>query len=108
MDKYIEREAAIKMAKPYWQTDEDGFGVEWLFNKEPIIFKKDVEAIPAADVAPIIHAQWIEKYWTTEDDWGVFNHHTLTCSACAEEYQWSRGKTNYCPNCGARMDGGRE
>ena len=64
-----------------------------------------IEKLTSADVAPVVHAQWIEKYWTTEDDWGVFNHHTLTCSACAEEYQWSRGKTNYCPNCGAKMDG---
>ena len=50
--------------------------------------------------------QWIDKYWTTEDDWGCYNHHTITCSICKEEYNWkdfSISKSNYCPHCGAKM-----
>lgn len=92
MDKYIKYD---NIRECRFFQDEEG---EWILHA-------DIINLPAADVAPVIHAQWIEKYWTTEDDWGVINHHTLTCSACAKEYQRDRGKTNYCPNCGAKMDG---
>lgn len=102
MDEYITKENA-QLARPEWRCRNDQYDCGW--NDCINEYLDMIDTIPAADVVPIVHAQWIEKYWTTEDDWGVFNHHTLTCSACAEEYQWSRGKTNYCPNCGAKMDG---
>ena len=47
-----------------------------------------------ADVAPVVHGQWIHY-----PDYGV-----TRCSHCGwsiEEY-W---EPNYCPDCGARMDG---
>lgn len=48
------------------------------------------------DVAPIVHGKW--EY----DRWCEFK-----CSICGE---WSntlpRAREEFCPNCGARMDGG--
>ena len=102
MPEYIERDKIL--------AEEEFFGEHATWDNPMtdgcMAVRSDfIMSIPAADVTPVIHAKWIDKYWTTEDDWGVVNHHTLTCSACVKEYQWSRGKTNYCPNCGAKMDG---
>lgn len=60
-----------------------------------------VEAIlkaPAADVVPVVHGWW---------------NATETCSLCGEKSTegldattWNYWLPNYCPNCGAKMDGG--
>lgn len=55
---------------------------------------------PAADVAPVVHGRWISK-----------NPHgyewTFVCSNCdyVDGYPFN-DRHNYCPNCGAKMDGG--
>ena len=62
-----------------------------------------IKAIPAADVRPVVRARWI--------DMGDF----ISCSSCnatrLKEFESDYGKvmrldarTNYCPNCGARME----
>ena len=56
------------------------------------------------DAMEVVHGRWIEKQeaipWC-EDDVEVYT----VCSVC-ESY--SPGESNYCPNCGAKMDGGKE
>ena len=64
---------------------------------------KVIESIPAVDAVPVVHGQWSEKRWMTEDDWGVINHRAIVCSACKGEIADGE-KTRYCPNCGAKMD----
>lgn len=71
--------------------------------------KFDIENFPNADVAPVRHGQWIPLTECTNE--GVY------CSICKKKV-WksdyaqcskkSRNKleSNYCPNCGAKMDGG--
>ena len=62
---------------------------------------KDVRrllSIPAADVAPFRYGRWIE------------DHDYLKCQECSAMVKWDFtffdiGNWNYCPNCGARMDG---
>ena len=57
-----------------------------------------VDKIPSADVAPVRHGRW-EKAENLKPK----------CSACGEYhlYAWPDYiKCNYCPNCGAKMDGG--
>lgn len=48
---------------------------------------------PAAAVAPVVYGRW---------DGGF--PYPVYCSVCKSRPQMSV-KTNYCPNCGARMDG---
>lgn len=54
----------------------------------------------SADVAPVRHGQWIKA------DNGVC--YWYECSLCHERTPFGRYKnewfSNYCPNCGARMD----
>ena len=57
-----------------------------------------IAEIPAADVAPVKHGKWIfdaENY-----EWN--------CSECHDwpiDGSFDDDRTNYCPNCGAKMDG---
>lgn len=59
---------------------------------------------PAADVAPMKHGKWIEVQ--KENIWNDIVP-VLECSACGKYTVGTRGimtKSNYCPNCGAKMD----
>lgn len=49
----------------------------------------------AADVVPVLHGRWIASH----DD-------ICTCSICKYPVYAAWNATNYCPNCGAKMDGG--
>lgn len=62
---------------------------------------------PTVDAVPVVHGQWISL--TECANAGVY------CSVCnkkvyKEDYAWSnkriKMRSNYCPNCGAKMDGG--
>lgn len=64
--------------------------------------KCDIESFPTVDVAPVAHGRWISK-----------NHHgyewVFVCSNCGyiDGYPFN-DRSNYCPNCGAKMNGGIE
>ena len=69
--------------------------------------KRRLADMPAADVAPVVHGAWKSidsSYWRWTPSGGVpVSCVTYRCCFCG------RGtvvKTNYCPNCGAMMDGG--
>ena len=96
MAEYIEREEAMNIAFKY------------PFFSDSLM--EEIKAIPAADVAPVRHGQWLDFY-------GDFS--TAECSLCAELYEVSPDEHprkefldafkefyNFCPSCGAKMDGG--
>lgn len=62
-----------------------------------------VQEFPAADVVAVKHGRW-EKHKTM--------HGFVYCSACKDVYldaEWlADGKWGYCPNCGAKMYGGKD
>ena len=102
--EYIEREAFIKNAEarycdPCKEIGKDSNGLKcracWVDD-----MVGDIEDTPAADVAPVVHGRWLSK-----------NPHgyewTFVCSNCdyVDGYPFN-GRHNYCPNCGAKMDGG--
>ena len=60
-----------------------------------------VKEAPAADVAPVVHGRWIEKEKYT---FGVM----YDCSICDNLILDNGHSWNYCPNCGAIMDGGAD
>jgi rubrerythrin len=61
-------------------------------------------ALPSADVVEVVHGEWINAYPDIEPNpmfmYGI-------CSQCGFEQSIS-DKLNYCPNCGAKMDGGAD
>lgn len=76
-------------------------------NATMVAAKRMLADMPAADVAPVVHGRWIEQEDTMLDTY-------YTCSACKEDfYIETTGYTEkdlflytFCPNCGAKMDGG--
>ena len=68
-----------------------------------------MDAQPVVDAVEVVHGHWVSL--TECANAGVY------CSVCnkkvyKEDYAWCNRKnklrSNYCPNCGAKMDGGNE
>ncbi len=84
---------------------------EWteLFQRENDELREAVERIKdiePADVAPVRHARWEHvKHKSVEHGEIVIDGETVRCSDCRHaEKGWNAGM-NFCPNCGAKMDG---
>ena len=79
MAEYIERERAMQIAftSPFFSN----------------ALMEEIKAIPAANVAPVVHSKWeicCDGYYPY-------------CKRCRNEPQ-GRVMTQFCPNCGAKMD----
>lgn len=88
MAEYIERRAAIEHLNVW--CDGCGSAVECIL------------AEPAADVAPVVHGRWVFETATAN------TLSRIKCDICG---WWTLDPSvddsyKYCPNCGAKMDGG--
>ena len=99
-DEYIRRDDFIQ----YLEKCKKGAAVTNLVWAAIMAIERDVRDMPAADVAPVVHEKWLL------DRWPSWPHRE--CSRCkimiprtkeVPDQYWQ-----YCPNCGARMDGGNE
>ena len=83
MAEYIERKAAKKVL---------AFGVG-------VTAANALDKIPADDVVKVVHGRW--------EDTGIDELDLIyggwKCSACG--YIFCGNKTNFCPDCGAKMEG---
>lgn len=109
MSKYIDKQEAIDALgeRPIsWTDSEYELGKQNQYD-EDILALIDV---PTVEVEPVRHGRWIIKS-NPENGW-----YKITCSECGEDETtvapcigfmpnvkviW-----DFCPNCGARMDGG--
>lgn len=71
----------------------DNSDVQWCLS--------ELQDMLAADVAPVVHGRWIE------------DHDYIKCPKCGVMVKrdftfFDVGDWKYCPNCGAKMDGGAE
>lgn len=62
-----------------------------------IVEGKEVNPVRPADVAPVVHGRWIEYQIP----------HVICCSNCDWATDAAEKNFQYCPMCGARMDGDR-
>ena len=64
-------------------------------------FEAAILKIQTSDVSPVRHGRWL--------GWGKSGTPTYenygTCSVCGEDAEIYTEHRNYCPNCGAKMDG---
>ena len=61
----------------------------------------DRNLIPAADVVPVVHGRWEQD---ADGDWYCTNCDEVV--AICESGRERTYRKPYCPNCGAKMDGG--
>ena len=68
------------------------------------IRKAPIMITPAVDAVPVVHAEWKEKPYKRYPAYSI-----QYCSACGWEIHTSKLRAsdnwNYCPHCGAKMDG---
>ena len=86
MAEYIEREAAIESLPVAWDS-----AINALRNA------------PSADVAPVVHGHFVHdgpRFAHGVDWWH--------CSNCGRLASGVETRFDYCPKCGARMDGGSD
>ena len=91
MAEYVTKEQVIDWFRPYWHMDE------------PIPFEtmvSDLRDMPAADVAPVRHGRW-------EKQRGIYSCSEcgMTCPYDVQADVIEYWACNYCPKCGAKMDG---
>lgn len=87
MAEYIPREAALTAV---YETYLDYLSV----------VQDAVRNIPAADVAPVRHGEWLLRHEGHGHYWECSVCHTNPCIYVTKD-------TKFCPNCGARMDGAK-
>ena len=107
---YIDREKAIAYVEEQYRLFDNN-------ESKQAVVEGCVEALkftPTADVVEVKHGEWLTAYEyalklgatdevqldaVKNDKWWKF------CSLCEQQ---TRFEHNYCPNCGAKMDGGNE
>ena len=115
MAEYIEREKIReeyeKLTRSY--VCNDPYIADWRFDEI-------IESLPADDVAPVRHGRWVDrpKNQGLKDEEigtvGMVDGEPWSSCYCSECGEWLVAsdeyavKGNYCPNCGAKMDGGAD
>lgn len=87
MAEYIKREAVIDLITRRYENPE--------------ICTQEINSIPAADVAPVVHGRWEQD---ADGDWYCTNCNEVV--AICESGRERTYRKPYCPNCGAKMGGG--
>ena len=91
MDEYIDREDAIDAVLiAYFNTPKINLNGELFYNA--------IRKLQPADVEPVKRGRW-----RCHGDCGV-----TECSVCGWSIEEYVGDYAYCPNCGAKMDGGAD
>lgn len=75
------------------------------YAEEIAVLREEQKRAAAADVASVVHGRWEPCFdENCRCRWGFGK-----CSNCGQEYYaHAINHYNYCPNCGAKMDGGGE
>ena len=94
MSEYIKREQVLKLLE---SAQAWGWSMDTLHG--------EIQALPDADVAPMIHGKWLE--YQNEQDRGF--HYCSNCKDQAFNYNDDNNEvvevlSNYCSRCGAKMD----
>ena len=103
MDEYIEREALEKKLNERlaYLLDKNGPYDHFTDGYDEAV--STVEEFPAADVAPVVHGRWEQDAY---GDWYCTNCDEVV--AICESGRERTYRKPYCPNCGAKMDGGAD
>ena len=105
MAEYIERGALMRRIKEIHCDECDSYhGVRcracWVDDTLDYI-----DSEPAADVAPVVHGKWDDsrRYTFPSGNTAV---RCTNCGCALTESEYRLNRWDYCPVCGAKMDGG--
>ena len=97
MARYIDADDAAQRIMYYMSHTPERCGEHYAYKAA----LKEIVGSPTANVAEVKHGAWINGRY---NDWKD-NVYEEMCSVCGR-YSQEYGK-RYCPNCGAKMDGGK-
>lgn len=102
MAEYIERDTLMKYPIRLNHYDKEHGNIHFVYGIESVM--EYAENLPAADVAPVVHACWVARFD------GPYKRRRCYCSHCGKHNGVGGIAQNqekpYCPNCGAKMDKG--
>ena len=100
MARYIDANK-LKEVPIFNKKYSKGINEHFAFGLETVM--EYIEDMPAADVQEVKHGKWL----IVRDD---FENTLNECSYCEIQYFCENGNLgfSYCPNCGAKMDGGEK
>lgn len=78
--------------KIQWKSYPNDYGE----TNDDYVEKCDIDKMPTVDAAPVVHGRWV-----------FGGDGCVICSKCNEE-ESNDNHRNFCPNCGAKMDGGAD
>lgn len=98
MSEYIKREQVLKLLES---------AQAWNWSMDTL--HGEIQALPAEDVAPIVHTKWIDLYMTETDSCGEVVREEkdiyFMCSNCECIYSKRHScQGEFCARCGAKMD----
>ena len=103
MTEYIEREAISEEIRKYYYKNPPNFSYGEGFDRGLDRAQRAILDAPAADVAPVRHAKWVDNHCTAcgmmpmgDEMWKNYD---------CEPPLFERFM-DYCPSCGAKMNGG--
>ena len=102
MTEYIEKNKAIKELYEVYDyefpTASGGFD-----EYARMIVPNTIKNMPAADVAPVRHGRWLT--WEEQFPGSTPKKQSGLGVFCDKCHGHADNRTDYCPNCGAKMDG---
>ena len=89
MDEYIRRGAAIEQFEDSTSAIPEKLA------------RIRIKEIPAADVVEVRHGRWVDEKYVWQ------GQKSAQCNQCKKKTGYYI-QPKYCPNCGAKMDGGQD
>ena len=82
----------IDADKIQWKSYPNDYGE----TNDDYVEKCDIDNMPTVDAVPVVHGRWV-----------FGGDGCVICSKCNEE-ESNDNHRKFCPNCGAKMDGGAD
>lgn len=105
MAEYIERGALMQFPIRRDHYDRENGNEHFINGIETVL--EYAENLPAADVVPVVHGQWDDSGRYTFPG-GSTAVRCTECGCALTVSEFRLNNWNYCPVCGAKMDGGAE
>lgn len=110
MAEYIEKHKAVNLLTALeneFQQFKPFKGFEHAMYRKLCETEIAIGKLPAADVVPVVHGRWDDSGRYTFPS-GAAAVRCTNCGCALTESEYRLNNWNYCPVCGAKMDGGAD
>ena len=107
MTDHISRQAAVDALKKTIAVNKNPNHDAMVWEEGMNCALSIIGAQPSVEAAPVVHGRWVKENVVLTSNPPQYQWH---CSECGRLTHWFTDEvlTNYCPTCGAKMDGGED